>query len=130
MTMRLCFALIVMALTVAASASEAAACMRANEAGEIAEGRLSQGTFEDAAGQPEQAFILTLPAATCLAGPDEFDSVASASTIHIYSFEDAVAESIKRLVGKDVKVRGTPFGAHTAHHHAPIVMEVSEIDEI
>ena len=23
--------------------------------------------------------------------------------------------------------RGTPFGAHTAHHHAPIVMDIGEI---
>jgi hypothetical protein len=37
---------------------------------------------------------------------------------------------IDRCLGKDVMVRGRPFGAHTAHHHAPIVMEISEIDAI
>ena len=31
---------------------------------------------------------------------------------------------------EDVQVRGTPMGAHTAHHHAPIVMDVSEIDAL
>jgi len=104
--------------------------MRANETGEIAEGSLSEGTFEDAAGRPEQAFILTLPVPTCLTGSDEMDNVGKAETIHIYSFDEVLLESIKRFVGKDVQVRGTPFGAHTAHHHAPIVMEISEIDSL
>lgn len=126
--MRLRMALLAMAMTVAASASQAAECMHANEAGQIAEGSLSQGTFEDAAGRPEQAFILALPVPICLTGSDEMDNVEEAETIHIYSFDEAILQSIKRLVGRDVQVRGTPFGAHTAHHHAPIVMDISEID--
>ena len=53
------------------------------------------------------------------------DTVESAETIHIYSSDETV---LKQLVGKSVKVKGDPFGAHTAHHHAPIVMEITEID--
>jgi hypothetical protein len=29
-----------------------------------------------------------------------------------------------------VRVRGAPFGQHTAHHHAPIVMNVSGIEPV
>ena len=54
--------------------------------------------------------------------------VESADTIHIYSSDETVAQSLKQLVGKSVKVKGNPFGAHTAHHHAPIVMEITEIN--
>jgi len=121
---------VVTVLVTFAAAANAAACMQANAKGEIAEGRLSLGQFEDAAGRPEQAFILTLPAATCLSGSDEMDNVEDVETIHIYSFDEPVAAALEQFVGKDVQVRGTPFGAHTAHHHAPIVMDVSEIDEI
>jgi len=121
---------VVMALMTFAAAADAAACMQANAKGEIAEGRLSLGQFEDAAGRPEQAFILTLPASTCLSGSDEMDDVEDVETIHVYSSDEAVAGAIEHFVGKDVQVRGTPFGAHTAHHHAPIVMDVAEIDEI
>ena len=117
-------------LMLVASAVNAAACMQANKEGEIAEGRLSLGAFEDAAGRPEQAYILTLPVPACLAGPDDMDNVDNAETIHVYSFDEALSAALERLVGKDVQVRGTPFGAHTAHHHAPIVMDISEIDEI
>jgi hypothetical protein len=127
--MRLCAALALMVL-LAASAASAAECMQDNEDGQIAEGRLSFGQFEDAAGNPEQAFILTVPVPTCLDSADPDGVVDSTTTIHIYSVDEAIASSIKKFVGKDVHVRGTPFAAHTAHHHAPIVMDVSEIDEI
>jgi hypothetical protein len=29
-----------------------------------------------------------------------------------------------------VKVSGNPFAAHTAHHHAPIVMRVQTIERL
>jgi hypothetical protein len=117
-------------MMLAASAANAAECMQDNQADQIAEGRLSLGQFEDAAGNPETAFILTLPVPTCLDGGDADSAVDSTTTIHIFSLDDAIRASIEKFVGKDVHVRGTPFAAHTAHHHAPIVMDVSEIDEI
>lgn len=118
------------AMGLGAPIAHAATCMQANAEGAIAEGRLSRGQFEDAAGRPETAYILTLPVPTCLSGSDEMDNVEDVETIHVYAFDEALAKSLKKLVGKDVHVRGTPFGAHTAHHHAPIVMRLSEIDEI
>jgi hypothetical protein len=122
--------LLTVVIVFVASAANAATCMKANTEGEIAEGRLSLGQFEDAAGRPEQAFILTLPVPTCLSGSDEMDNVEDVETIHVYAFDEAIAATIKQFVGKDVQVRGTPFGAHTAHHHAPIVMDIREIDAI
>jgi hypothetical protein len=38
--------------------------------------------------------------------------------------------ALQRLVGKDVHLRGPMMGAITQHHKAPIVMQVSEADEI
>lgn len=118
------------AMSLGAPVAQAATCMQANGDGEIAEGRLSLGQFEDAAGRPEEAYILNLPLPTCLSGGDEMDNVGNVETIHVYAFDEAISRSLKTLVGKDVHVRGTPFGAHTAHHHAPIVMSISEIDEL
>ena len=128
--MKLFPGLIVTTVALMASASDAAECMHANDASEIAEGSLSQKTFEDAAGRPEKAFILTMPVPTCLSGTDESDNVKSSTTIHIYSSNDAVSKTIKKFLGKPVEVHGSAFGAITAHHHAPIVMDISDIDEI
>lgn len=50
-----------------------AECLKANQNGEVAEGILSLGTFEDANDRPEKAYILTLPAPVCLSGADDID---------------------------------------------------------
>jgi len=44
-----------------------------------------------------------------------------------FTFDESSGSKYK-LTGKSVLVRGKPFPAHTAHHHAPIVMDVAEID--
>jgi hypothetical protein len=124
--MRLGVAVFAFATLIGASTASAE-CLTANQDGQLADGGLSLGTFEDANDRPEKAYILTLPAPTCLSGSDDMDKVSSADTIHIYSSDEAIAQSLKQLVGKKIKVKGSPFGAITAHHHAPIVMEITEI---
>ena len=128
--MRALAALIFTVLAVTAQAAHATECMQDNQPDQIAEGTLSFGQFEDAAGRPEQAYILTLPVPACLSSSDADSAVRSTTTIHIYSFDSAVSEAFEGLIGQSVQVRGTPFAAHTAHHHAPIVMDVGEIDAI
>jgi uncharacterized protein DUF4431 len=120
--------LVTLSLLFLAPASAYAGCLQAEQAKTIIEGVLSEGSFTDANDQPEQAFILKLPVPTCLAGDEQLPETEQVSTIHIYSSDDAVAQSIKNFVGKDVFVQGTPFGAHTAHHHAPIVMDITAIE--
>jgi hypothetical protein len=105
----------------------AAQCLRANTDSQIAEGRLAIERARDAAGREERPFILHLPTPACLDGPDPDDKVKSTRTIHVFSFDTAILASMRRLVGKTVRVRGNPFAAHTAHHHAPIVMQISEV---
>src|SRR5262245_18527318 len=74
------------ALAALIGASTASAeCLKANQNGEVAEGILSLGTFEDANDRPEKAYILALPAPVCLSGADDIDKVSSADTIHVYS---------------------------------------------
>jgi uncharacterized protein DUF4431 len=118
--------LLAIAMMLPAVSTAGAACMKPNQL-ERAEGRLTVGNFKDAADRPETAFILRLSAAACLDAEDGMDAVNSTRTIHVYSANGAIQASMRRLVGGVVDVRGKPFSAHTAHHHAPIVMEVSEI---
>lgn len=119
---------LLVAALVATIVSPASACMTDTATDEIAEGRLSVGRAKDAAGRPQRPYILTLPVPTCLAAADPADSVKSTRTIHLFAGTPQLQAAIARLVGKTVLVRGRPFAAHTAHHHAPIVMEILEID--
>ncbi len=109
-------------------ATPARACMSDQSKQEIAEGELAIASKRDAAGRPEKPYILTLSSPACLTATNPADSVKSTRTIHIFSSQDQVHAQIAKFVGKTVLVRGQPFAAHTAHHHAPIVMDISEID--
>ena len=104
-----------------------AVCLKAEDSKALIEGVLSEGTFKDASDSPEQAFILTPLVPTCLSGDPQLNESEQVSTIHVYSSDEKVTQTIKSFLGKDVFVQGTPFGAHTAHHHAPIVMDVTGI---
>jgi len=68
--------------------------------------------------------------AACLSAEDPEFRVERTRTIHIFSNDEKLRARIGRLVGKDVMVRGRPFRAHTARHHAPVVVEISGINAI
>jgi hypothetical protein len=98
-----------------------------DQSSEVVEGKLASITARDAAGRVERPFILTLASPVCLMANDPDDNVQNARTIHIFSSQDKIQRQIARFAGKTVVVRGQPFAAHTAHHHAPIVMDITEI---
>ncbi len=124
--MKLLVALMVTGWMVVGGAAHAA-CLKGGDEGEVAAGRVSIGKARDAAGRPQQPYLLTLSTPACLTAPDAEDNVKSTRTVHIYSTDAKVHAAIAGFVGKSVRVRGTPFHAHTGHHHAPIVMDISEI---
>jgi Domain of unknown function (DUF4431) len=112
---------------VSLATSAAAACLKANAEGQTAQGELTIGRARDAAGRPERPYILRLTSNACLDADDPDDVVKSTRTIHVFPAQEKLQLTFRRLVGKPVAVRGSPFIAHTSHHHAPIVMQVSEI---
>jgi hypothetical protein len=122
---RLAFACVAL---VSFATSAAAECLKAEVEGQVAEGLLTIGRAEDAAGRPERPYILQLTADACLDGHEPEDAVGSTRTIHVFPADDRLLPAFRRAVGKTVAVRGSPFAAHTAHHHAPIVMQVTEIN--
>jgi hypothetical protein len=73
-------------------------------------------------------YILRLASNACLDANNRDQAVRRARTIHIFPADEKLRPAFRRLVGKTVVVRGSPFIAHTAHHHAPIVMQVTEIN--
>jgi len=112
-------------LTFGASAKDE--CLKPMVDGQAAQGRLTVGRAKDAAERPERPYILRLASAVCLDGNDSMEQVESTRTIHVFPADDKLTPSFERLIGKSVVVRGSPFSRHTSHHHAPIVMKVSEI---
>lgn len=101
-------------------------CMTDGQPGN-AVGVLSIASVRDAAGRPQRPYIVTLSAPACFTASDPEDSVKSTRKVHIYSTNEKIHATIAAFVGKRVAVRGNPFPAHTAHHHAPIVIDITEI---
>ena len=116
-----CFALVPLAT------SAIAECLKANVEGQNAQGQLTVGRALDAAGRPEKPYILRLTSNVCLDADDPDEVVKNTRAIHVFPAEEKLEPTFRRLVGKTVAVRGNPFPAHTSHHHAPIVMQVKEI---
>ena len=104
-----------------------AECLKSNVEGQMAQGQLTIGRAKDGLGRPERPYILRLASSACLDADDPDDAVKSSRTIHVFPTDDKLLPSFGRLVGKAVTVRGNPFVRHTVHHHAPIIMQVTEI---
>ena len=110
------------------NASASAACLKANVDDQVAQGQLTIARAEDAAGRPERPYILQLRGTACLDAQDPYEAVKSTRTIHVFPADETLQPTFNRLVGRTVVVRGNPFATMTAHHHAPIVMQVTHIE--
>lgn len=108
-----------------------AVCLKANSEDQVAEGRLTSVVVSvPAYALSEQAYILRLAAPACLDGDDEYDKVEKSDRIHVYSADDKLRKRLRQLVGKMVRVHGSPFGEENVHHHAPIVMSISSVEPL
>ncbi|MBR0776940.1 DUF4431 domain-containing protein [Bradyrhizobium diazoefficiens] len=83
---------------------------------------------------PEPAYILKLDRPICATGDEFVDPATSIDSVQVYpewnqAGSDAVAERLRRLVGMRVRVEGkSPFGAHTGHHHAPLLLQINRVE--
>jgi hypothetical protein len=82
---------------------------------------------------PEPTYILTLPEPICASGDEFVDQSDKFNEVQIFpessdKAAQALSRDLRRLVGKRVIVEGTsPFGAHTGHHHAPLMLPITRI---
>jgi hypothetical protein len=106
-----------------------AECLKAEVEGQSAEGRLERVRFIDVdyGNRVEIAFILSLAKAACLDGTDESDKIDSTLRIHVFSMDKAIQGRLQASIGRQIRMLGLPFGEHTAHHRAPIVMRVTAL---
>ena len=96
-------------------------------------GKLARHTFYGAPGfgedpkhdHKETGFYLDLQNPVCtIAGGDDSDrALDGVHRVQLVLDADGYAR-LRPFLGKRVTLRGTPFGAITAHHHAPILLDV------
>src|SRR6478672_9306523 len=82
---------------------------------------------------PEPTYILTLAEPICASGDEFVDPRDKFSQVQIFPESSdkaatALSRDLRRWIGKRVVVEGTPpFGAHTGHHHAPLMLPITRI---
>jgi hypothetical protein len=75
----------------------------------------------------EDAFILELPTRACASDGEFIDASTSFDRVQISAEDASILNVLRSAVRRNVTVRGEAFGAHTGHHHAPLVLFVQEI---
>ena len=82
---------------------------------------------------PEPTYILKLDDPICVTGDEFVDPNTAIERIQIYPEDTAtedreLSRDLRRLVGQRVRVEGnSAFGAHTGHHHAPLLLPITRI---
>jgi hypothetical protein len=82
---------------------------------------------------PESTYILKLDTPICVTGDEVLKPTDRFDKIQVYPAETGAAgrflsRDLRRLIGKRVVVEGiSPFGGHTRHHHAPLVLPISNV---
>lgn len=75
----------------------------------------------------EKALVLELPHRICATDGEFIDGTTQFDRVHVSSNIPALLDVLNAAVGRQVTVRGEGFGAHTAHHRAPLVIFVDEV---
>lgn len=105
-------------------------CLKANQEGQVAEGKLERRRISvEAYKLTETAYLLFPSKSLCLDGED-YDHIESAKRTHVFSMDRVVRTKLEASLGKKVRVTGNAFGEQTVHHHAPIMMNVVAVELI
>ncbi|MEP9380324.1 DUF4431 domain-containing protein [Aquabacter sp. CN5-332] len=76
----------------------------------------------------DPTYILTLRLPVCLDDGGEFaDPKKLFDQVHVSAIDPTMFPRLKQAIGKEVAITGEAFAAHTAHHHAPLVMFASDL---
>jgi len=81
--------------------------------------------------QPESAYLLKLDISRCFQGDQFLDRQVDVKLIQLVVNADddrGLFAQLKEFQGRRVTVAGSrAFGAHTGHHHAPVLLGVSRV---
>ena len=126
--------MLVALMALAAAAAPGCLDVRSGNAPVSLEGRLERATFTTPGvgdGRPERAYILILARPICIDDGGEFaDPHQRFDQVQLYTSNDRLWPSLRGGVGHRIRIRGSGFAAQTAHHHTPLVVDVSALPQL
>lgn len=70
----------------------------------------------------ERALILELPRRICFTDGEFADGSGQFDRVHVSAMDEGLLRILRASIGRDVVLTGEAMGAHTGHHHAPMVL--------
>jgi hypothetical protein len=126
--------LVLAALLAAAAPAPGCLDVRSGNAPVSLEGRLERATFttpDVGNGQPERDYVLILARPICVDDGGEFaDPHQRFRQVQLYTSHDALWPRLRAGVGHRIRITGSGFAAHTAHHHTPLVVDVGALRRV
>jgi hypothetical protein len=123
--------LVLAALLAAAAPASDCLDVRSGNAPVALEGRLERATFSMRAignGRPEREYVLILARPICIDDGGEFaDPRQRFNQVQLFTSNDRLWPSLRAGLGHRIRIRGAGFAAQTAHHHTPLVVDVSAV---
>jgi hypothetical protein len=81
--------------------------------------------------KPELAYILRLSKPICVSGDEFIDPKRKIDRVQMFGIGRQGAGFVERTpqAGRQIgeRRRAEPFGAHTGHHHAPLLLPIAKI---
>ncbi len=80
--------------------------------------------------EPETGFYLILESPVCVKGDDSSPFHYPQNEVNLVQLilDKKGYEKFRHFLNKKIKVRGTLFGSHTGHHHAPLIISSVEFE--
>lgn len=75
----------------------------------------------------EPALILELAERACADDGMFIEASSPFDRVHLSTDDPQIAKLLNAAVGREVTVSGEGYGAHTGHHHAPLVLDVDDL---
>lgn len=75
----------------------------------------------------ERTYILELPARLCANDGEFIENSTKFDRVQIGTSDPALIRVLNASIGSQVTVHGEAFGAHTGHHHAPLVILADQV---
>ncbi len=76
----------------------------------------------------ERVLILELHSQMCADDNGEFaDSATTFDRVQVSSSDPGLLKVLNAAIGRQVTISGRAFGAHTGHHHAPLVLFADKV---
>jgi hypothetical protein len=78
---------------------------------------------------PQRTFLLVLDRTVCVHADSTNQQASEIRVVQLVTLDSYFVPILEHLLNRSVRVIGTLFPAHTAHHHTPVLITVHTVSQ-